>query len=77
MAVLHLRESPAKAFCEVHNWPEDGLAKRIIVAARATYPDGLNVCKHCVDRAKVDAEKALAQRPQLVVVEAPRKRRVR
>jgi hypothetical protein len=42
--------------CEVHDWPTDGMAIRLVRAMRATHPKGINVCADCVHRAKADAD---------------------
>lgn len=39
--------------CEAHSWPDDGLAERIVKAAReAQDKGGFNVCGDCINRAR-------------------------
>lgn len=52
---LHIR--PAKGGCEVHDWPTEGLARRLVQAMRDTHPRGINACRECIDRAKLDADR--------------------
>lgn len=44
--------------CQVHDWPEKGLATRLVAAMRASHPTGINACRDCIDRAKRDADRA-------------------
>lgn len=41
--------------CETHDWPSEGMGKRLVEAMRATHPRGINVCRDCIDRARRDA----------------------
>jgi hypothetical protein len=42
--------------CEVHDWPTEGLPKRLVEAMRARYgKGGLNVCIECLVRARDEA----------------------
>jgi len=44
--------------CEVHDWPTEGLPKRLVDAMRARYgKGGLNVCKSCLVRARDEAKR--------------------
>jgi hypothetical protein len=39
--------------CQVHDWPSDGLARRLVDAMRETHgKGGINVCIPCIERAK-------------------------
>ena len=42
--------------CEVHTWPDEGLAERIVEAAKKSLAHGghggINICKDCLARAK-------------------------
>ncbi len=56
---LHIKglEVPADvdpaSVCQVHDWPSEGLARRLVEAMRATHgKGGINVCVPCVERAK-------------------------
>ena len=44
-----------EAECEVHDWPTEGLGKRMVAAMRDSFPVGINVCRDCVLRARDDA----------------------
>lgn len=57
---IHMREAAGP--CEIHDWPTDGLARRLIEAMRAKHgKGGVNVCRECILRARYDArEKAVA-----------------
>jgi hypothetical protein len=47
--------------CEVHTWPVDGLAERLVAAMRETHgKGGINVCVDCIDRAREDARRRAA-----------------
>lgn len=39
--------------CEVHDWPVEGLAKKLILAMRRAHGrGGITVCRACVERAR-------------------------
>jgi hypothetical protein len=39
--------------CEIHNWPDEGLARRLIDVMRERHgKGGINVCATCIKRAK-------------------------
>lgn len=41
------------AACQVHAWPTEGMARRLVLAMRETYgKGGINVCRECVTRAR-------------------------
>jgi TPP-dependent trihydroxycyclohexane-1,2-dione (THcHDO) dehydratase len=47
---------PSAGPCEVHDWPTEELAKRLVTVARERHgKGGLNVCVECIRRARVDA----------------------
>ena len=49
---VHIKEATSQV-CEVHDWPVDGLAKRLINAMRQRFgKGGINVCHECLTRAK-------------------------
>lgn len=50
-----IRLKPTETPCEVHEWPTDGMGKRLVDAMRAS-PAGINACRECIVRAKLDAE---------------------
>lgn len=37
--------------CQVHDWPDEGLADRLMQAMRDRHPKGIDVCPPCLDRA--------------------------
>ncbi len=48
---------PAKTeHCAVHEWPTNGLARRLVRAMKDTHPKGINACRDCVARAVKDAK---------------------
>jgi len=64
---IHLRPSPPLAACEIHDWPTDGLGRRLIATMRERHgKGGVNVCRECVTRARGDAKAKVAQRMSIV-----------
>ena len=55
--VLRMQESEAP--CEVHDWPTDGMAGRLVVAMI----DGVAACRACIQRAQADADAKVAGSP--------------
>lgn len=54
-----IRMKPAESgTCAVHDWPTEGLARRLVAAMRASHPRGIDVCRPCISRAKEDADAA-------------------
>lgn len=52
---VFLKESPGP--CEVHDWPTEGLAPRLLAAMRERHgKGGINVCADCIGRARQDAK---------------------
>ena len=48
---LHIR--PSEGPCEIHDWPDIGLAKRLVDAMRERHgKGGINACRECVMRAR-------------------------
>jgi hypothetical protein len=45
--------------CEVHAWPDDGLAARIILAIRSRGRGGISICLDCGVRAKASLRRRL------------------
>lgn len=53
---IHIREAPEGSRCDVHDWPSDGLARRLVEAMAARYgTGGINACRPCIERAHADA----------------------
>lgn len=53
-----LHVSPAKEnVCDIHDWPTEGLAKRLVQAMRDSHPTGINACRDCLARAREDAKR--------------------
>lgn len=53
---LFVRPAAANADCQVHDWPSDGLAKRLILEMRRAHgKGGVNICRECVERARESA----------------------
>jgi hypothetical protein len=51
---VHMR--PSEGPCAIHDWPTDGLAARLVVAAREAHgKGGVNACVDCLARAREDA----------------------
>lgn len=51
---IHMRETTEP--CEVHDWPTDGLGRRLVDEMRARHgKGGINVCRECIVRARDDA----------------------
>lgn len=58
-AVL-LKESSGP--CEIHDWPTEGLSKRLVDVMRARHgKGGIDVCADCVARAREDAQTFVRQ----------------
>lgn len=51
---LIIKPADPDAGCDVHDWPTKGLPFRL--ARAVARPEGLNVCRECVDRAKAEAD---------------------
>jgi hypothetical protein len=50
---LHIRPGDAARGCDVHKWPTEGMARRLIDAMRATHgKGGINACRECISRAR-------------------------
>jgi len=60
---LHLRTKQTGS-CQVHDWPTDGLYKRLVQAMRDRHPKGIDVCPECLERALKDGRAAIALRPR-------------
>ena len=64
---VHMK--PSEGPCEVHDWPLDGLAKRLVKTMRERHgKGGLNVCVDCIERARDQERK---EHPLLVAAVAP------
>jgi hypothetical protein len=38
--------------CEIHDWPTEGIAQRLVAEMRRTHCNGgVNACRECIDRA--------------------------
>lgn len=49
-------DAAASAMCQIHDWPDEGLAGRLLDAMRAAHgKGGINVCTECLLRARDDA----------------------
>lgn len=61
--VIHIhprRGDDAEAKCEVHDWPIEGMPKRLIDAMRERHgKGGLNVCTPCLVRARDEAKRLM------------------
>jgi hypothetical protein len=59
MSDEHLHIHPLReGKCEAHEWPTEGLAKRLVQAMRERHgKGGLNVCVHCIQRARDEAKR--------------------
>lgn len=55
--VVYIRGLPDTTACEIHDWPTEGLGKRLVDAMRASHPRGIDACTACVGRARLDAER--------------------
>jgi hypothetical protein len=61
---VFVRPSDRSAGCDLHAWPTDGLARRLIQAMRDTHgKGGVNACIACIKRAKADAAEKAGIRP--------------
>jgi hypothetical protein len=50
---LHIRGLPDDATCDIHEWPTEGLAKRLMQAMRERHgKGGVNACRECIERAR-------------------------
>lgn len=57
---LHIR--PTAEPCDIHEWPNDGLAARLIDAMRERHgKGGVNVCRSCIERARESLPAAVAR----------------
>ena len=52
--LLHLRGKKSGT-CHVHDWPTDGLAERLVQAAKDMHPKGVDACVECIERGLADA----------------------
>lgn len=53
---IHIK--PAAGTCDVHEWPIDGMAARLVAAMRERHgKGGINVCRECISRAHEDARR--------------------
>lgn len=63
--VVHMKEAAPNARCEIHDWPTEGLAQRLIDAARARHgKGGIDVCAACIERAHGQAHAQLQGKPR-------------
>jgi hypothetical protein len=54
--VVDMREAVGP--CEVHDWPTEGMGKRLVAEMRARHgKGGINVCVDCLRRARDTAER--------------------
>ena len=61
---LHIRQAKPGVDCEVHAWPTEGLARRLVDAMRAAHgKGGINVCRDCLTRARASLPGRLAPEP--------------
>ena len=50
---LHVKGMPDTTTCEIHDWPTEGLARRLVAAMRERHgKGGINACVPCIERAK-------------------------
>lgn len=53
---LHIKEGHGP--CEVHDWPTEGLPRRLIEAMKERHgKGGINVCRECIHRVKAEADR--------------------
>jgi len=65
---LYIGAAPDDAVCEVHDWPTEGMALRVVALMRERHgKGGCVVCVPCVHRAKLDAD----QKRALSLVQVP------
>jgi hypothetical protein len=58
------------ATCEVHDWPTEGLGRKLILAMRERHgKGGVNVCVTCISRARGDAKADVARLMSSVPIE--------
>jgi hypothetical protein len=70
---IHMRPSPPLATCEIHDWPTEGLGRRLVATMRERHgKGGVNVCRDCVTRARGDAKAEVSQRMSIVPLEEVR-----
>lgn len=52
---IHMRE--ANGPCQVHDWPTEGMAVRLVERMRASHgKGGVNVCVDCIARARLSVD---------------------
>lgn len=52
---IHMREAIGP--CEVHDWPTDGMAVRLVDRMRTSHgKGGVNVCVDCIARARLSVD---------------------
>jgi hypothetical protein len=50
---LDIGDADPASLCQVHDWPMEGLARRLVDAMREMHGrGGINVCVKCIERAK-------------------------
>ena len=60
---VYMRPSGEGAQCEIHEWPDDDLPKRLFEAMRERHgKGGINVCPECIERARRVAHAAIEER---------------
>lgn len=60
---VYMDPAPERATCDAHEWPSDGLAARLVAAMRERHgKGGVNACRPCIERAKLDADKTRRDR---------------
>jgi hypothetical protein len=56
----------AEGVCEIHDWPDEGLAARLILAMRRKHDQGgITVCRDCVHRARASLSPRAEGKPSM------------
>ena len=57
---IHMHPAAPTATCEIHDWPTEGLGRKLVDAMRERHgKGGVNVCRECVVRARQDVAHGL------------------
>ncbi len=63
---VHMAPLGDDAACEIHDWPTEGLPRRLVTAMRAEHPKGVNACVPCIERATVEAKREIGAGEQVL-----------
>lgn len=75
---VHMKDAPKGTRCDIHEWPTQGLAQRLIEAMRARHlTGGINACFPCITRAKQEAHASAEAKKEQKRAERRRQKQAR